>query len=293
MALVPELQWLCESKLIRSTHGVITNVRPDHLDVMGPEEIDVARALAATTPIRGRLFTTERAHLDILAEAARDRGTALVTVDEEQVRAVSDKDLSGFTYTEHAENVALALAVCAELGVPREVALEGMRSAAPDPGAMTELVIDFFGRRLIFINGFAANAPVSTRRIWEAALAKYPEVERRIAVVNCRADRVARSIQLGRELVTWPPADNIVLMGGGTYLFARAATKAGLDASRLVFVENQPVEEIFETTVGLAGRSALVMGMGNIGGQGLALVRSFTNRSTRTAACPKAQEHER
>ena len=282
MAIQPELQWLCESKLIRSTHGVITNARPDHLDIMGPTEADVAQALAGATPIRGKLFTTERKHLRVFAAAARDRGTTLVEVDEVEAARVSRAELDGFAYTEHAENVALALRVCTDLGVPRAVALSGMWKAVPDPGAMTELELDFFGRRLVFINGFAANDPVSTRRLWEQSIHKYPGLERKVAIFNCRADRVVRSIQMGRDLVNWPPADHLVLMGSGTYLFARAATEAGLDASKLVFTENQTIEEIFETTIGLVGRSALVMGMGNIGGQGLALVQCFRNRSKLT-----------
>ena len=32
MAVQPHLQSLCELRMIRSTHGVITNARPDHLD---------------------------------------------------------------------------------------------------------------------------------------------------------------------------------------------------------------------------------------------------------------------
>src|SRR5258705_9290388 len=36
MAVSPELQPLSELRLVRSTIGVITNVRADHLDVMGP-----------------------------------------------------------------------------------------------------------------------------------------------------------------------------------------------------------------------------------------------------------------
>ena len=39
------------------------------------------------------------------------------------------------------------------------------------------------------------------------------------------------------------------------------------------------IEEIFEQIVELSGPSALVMGMANIGGQGLDLVRHFSNRS--------------
>src|SRR6188768_109659 len=60
MALQPELQALSEFKLLRATHGVITNARPDHLDVMGPTGADVARALCGMIPPKGRLFTAER-----------------------------------------------------------------------------------------------------------------------------------------------------------------------------------------------------------------------------------------
>ncbi len=60
MALQPMLQSLCELKIVQSTHGVITNVRPDHLEVMGPTVPDVARALAGTVPQGGKLFTAER-----------------------------------------------------------------------------------------------------------------------------------------------------------------------------------------------------------------------------------------
>lgn len=55
MAVQPQLQALSEFELIRATHGVITNARADHLDVMGPDEEDVALALAGTTPARGPL----------------------------------------------------------------------------------------------------------------------------------------------------------------------------------------------------------------------------------------------
>ncbi|MBI5507596.1 MAG: poly-gamma-glutamate synthase PgsB [Deltaproteobacteria bacterium] len=278
MALQPELQWFSEAKLVQSTHGVITNARPDHLDVMGPEVRDVALALAATTPRGGRLYTAERAHLEILATAARDRDTTIIAVDEAAVAAVGAADLAGFSYLEHAENVALALRVCADLGIDRSVALHGMWRAAPDPGALTEHLVEFFGRHVVFVNAFAGNDPTSTRRLWEEARVKHPEARRHIAIVNCRADRPARSAQFGAALVSWPAADHVILIGTGTYLFARAATKAGLDASRLVFAEDQSVEEIFETTVSLAGQSALVMGMGNIAGPGLALSQCFRNR---------------
>jgi poly-gamma-glutamate synthase PgsB/CapB len=275
MAIQPLLQSLSELKLVRATHAVITNARPDHLEVMGPTEKEVAHALAGITPLRGKLYTAEHTHLDAMRAAAADRKSQLVVVDPFD----DEEALSKFRYTEHADNVALALAVCADLGVEREVALRGMWKGRPDPGAMTERRLDFFGRRIVFVNGFAANDPVSTEQVWTLALERYNGVGRRIAVFNCRTDRPQRSRALGQACVGWQPADHVVVMGSSTHVFADAATRAGLDATKIVLVEGLPVEEVFERIVSLAGESALVMGMGNIGGDGLKLVSYFANRA--------------
>jgi poly-gamma-glutamate synthase PgsB/CapB len=284
MALQPELQSLSEFKLLNATHAVITNARPDHLDVMGPTDELVATAMAGMTPVHGKLYTAERTHLACLRAAAEDRGTELITVDEEQVAAVATAELEQFTYTEHADNVALALRVCADLGVDRAVALRGMQKCRPDPGALSQHEVDFFGKQLVFFNGFAANDPVSTRQLWELAVRKTPSVEVRIAVFNCRVDRPDRSLQLGSEFSRWSPADYVVLMGTGTYVFARAAARAGYDPSRLMVVEELRTEEIFERIVSLAPCNAMIMGMGNVGGLGIDLARYFANRATLRSA---------
>lgn len=279
MALRPSLQWLCEARLVRATHGVITNARADHLDVMGPTESDVADALAGMIPRQGKFYTAERRHLDTFRGHASDRQSLLVAVDAEQIAQVTPEDMAGFSYVEHAENVALALRVCQDCGVKRAVALRGMWRAKPDPGVLTTHDLDFFGRRIHFVNGFAANDPESTERIWRMMLDRFPNVEKRVAIFNCRADRSDRSRQLGTSCVDWVAADHYVLMGTGTYIFARAAISRGLDPMKIVLAEDRSVEEIFEQVIPLVGRSALVMGMGNIGGQGLDLVRYFSNRS--------------
>ncbi len=279
MAVQPHLQALCEEVFVQCTMGVITNARADHLDVMGPSEEDVALAIAGTTPFGGTLVTGERRHISVFEAAAADRGTKLLKVTEEDVALVSEDEMSRFTYLEHAENVALALRVCAEFGIDRTTALSGMWSATPDPGALTAVEVEFFGRRLTFVNAFAANDPESTGRIWNMTYERYPGREKRIAVVNCRADRPDRSRQLGEACMSWAAADHYVLIGTGTYLFAKSAFKEGLDPSRVVYAEERRIEEIFEQILELSGESALIIGIANIGGPGLDLVRYFKNRS--------------
>jgi poly-gamma-glutamate synthase PgsB/CapB len=278
MALQPPLQSLCELKMIRSTHGVISNAWPDHLDVMGPDVPDVALALAGTTPVGGTLFTAEREHLPTFAAACRDRGSQLVAIGEAELDAVTDEELERFPYLEHKENVCLALAVTHSLGIPRDVALTGMLAAEPDVGALREFQIDFFGRRVVFVNGFAANDPVATERIWRLTLERHPGADSRIMVINCRLDRPDRSRQIGAALAGWPAADHYLLVGTGTYALARTAVANGLSATRLTPVEGKAARDVFEDIMGVCAGTAVVMGVGNIAGVGLELLRLFQNR---------------
>ena len=275
MALHPQLQSLCELQLVRSTHGVVTNARPDHLDVMGPGVADVARALAGTVPIGGKLFTTEQSQLAEFKTAARDRNCSVVAVGDEEIAGLTWDEIARFSHIEHPENVALALRVCADLGVPRAVALRGMWNGTPDPGVMSMYQLDDRGRQITFVNGFAANDPESTGQNWNMVVDRFAAVERRIALFNCRADRPDRSIQLAEACVQWKPADHYVLIGSATQVFSRRAAAMGLDAGRMTCAETSNTAELVDTLRKKSGRSALVMGMGNISGPGFDVVDYF------------------
>jgi len=58
-------------------------------------------------------------------------------------------------------NCSVALAVTRELGIPDVVALEGMRKARPDPGAVREQHVSVGGRRVRVVDATAANDPES------------------------------------------------------------------------------------------------------------------------------------
>ncbi len=279
MAIQPYLQSLCELKLVQSTHGVITNVREDHLDVMGPGERDVALALLGTTPPGRELFTCEKDYLHDFESICRERGTRLNVVSEAEIAALGEEDLRDFRYVEHRDNIALALKVCRAIGVSDDVALRGMKKAEPDTGAMSDLKLDFFGRQIHFINGFAANDPESTGMIWRMALEKHPDVQRRIMIINSRIDRPDRSRQIGEGLAQWPRADRYILIGSGSYFLVRYAVRAGIDARLFTNAEDLETEVIFEEVLKHCKKSTMVMGVGNIAGPGLELITYFRNRS--------------
>lgn len=277
MALQPIYQSLCELKFIRSTLGVITNARADHLDVMGPDEIDVAKALLGTTPFKGKLFTAERDYVELFKSAAKDRDSDITIISNDDISDVPDEYMEGFSYIEHAENVALALKVCEEAGVKREIAIKGMHKVTPDIGAMSESTIDWFGRTVCFVNGFAANDAESTEMIWNMSLERHSGC-RTIMVINCRDDRPDRSHQIGSVLKDWKEADHYFVIGTGAYTFIRTAVKHGLSAKKIVDLENEDVAHIFEKIIEHSENSTMVFGAGNIKGIGLELVRHFANR---------------
>lgn len=286
MALQPRFQSLTEIHMVRSTHGVITNARRDHLDVMGPTGRDVALALAGSTPVKARLFTGEREFIDVFESAVDDRGSSLRQVTDGEVAAVSEEDLAQFRYQEHAENVALSLNVCEELGVPRQVALEGMQNLAPEPGATQVHRLNFHNRELVFVNAFAANDPESTRRIWERIVSRYGEEEgyRRIAVVNCRADRPQRSREIAAAAAEWSHTDHFIVIGRGTILFLREASRLGIPPERLTVEEAATPAEVVETILEVSGKRAVIVGMANIKGAGGSVARYFGNRAVQTEA---------
>ncbi len=278
MALQPALQALCEEKFVRSSHGVITNARADHLDVMGPEVSDVARALAGTVPFGGQLYTAEQKHLPVFSAASQQRNTQLIPIGDDEVADVSWDEMAGFSHIEHPDNVALALRVCTDLGIERGTALRGMWQAPTDEGVMNLYQVDDSNRQIYFVNGFAANDPESTGSNWNMLVDRFRRVDRHIALLNCRADRVDRSVQLADACLRWKPADHYVLIGSATDVFARRALSRGMDQSRMTKAEDVQTNQLVDVLNHRAGRSAMVMGMGNISGPGMDVVQYYQRR---------------
>lgn len=55
MAVKPDLQYICENKILKSNIVAITNVREDHLDEMGDTLDKIADSLSNTIPTKGTL----------------------------------------------------------------------------------------------------------------------------------------------------------------------------------------------------------------------------------------------
>ena len=265
MAVRPDLQIVCEHSIVKATHGVITNVRPDHLEVMGPTMDDVAATLAGTVPSRSHLFTSEDVYHQLLRDRA-SKARSQFTLSEAD--AVSADEMRPFSYEEFPENVSLALDVCQSIGIGRQEALEGMWNVNPDVGAMTrwrfeENTPDLGVRQLEFINGFAANDPESYIRVWKRLeLDKNPE--KVILLMNIRSDRQRRSKDLaplfGREM----KAAHYVLIGEETALFADMIRRGGVPSELIHNLSHLEAPALWNRLAIMGPDGSQVIGVGNI-----------------------------
>ncbi|MEX0991293.1 MAG: poly-gamma-glutamate synthase PgsB [Actinomycetota bacterium] len=264
MAVEPALQEVSQRKLIRSTVGVISNVREDHLAEMGPTLEEVARSLSTTMPWDCPCVTAESELGWVLEEEARKRRTHLIYADPE---SVTDEEMDHFEYFTFKENVAIALAVAQELGVAREDALRGMWEAAPDPGVLTVESYFVGDKHIRFANVFAANDPNSTRMNFDRLLETGAVVPPIITLINCRPDRVERNRQMG-ELVEHLLTDVLVVIGHPSRSAVDAAAKSF--HGRVVDLGGEDVdpEDILRAILEEVDGEASVVAIGNIHGQG-------------------------
>jgi poly-gamma-glutamate synthase PgsB/CapB len=268
MAVAPALQEVNQTKLICSTIGVVCNVREDHLQEMGPTLPDVARSLSRSMPVGGVCVTAERDLLPVLQEEADKRSCRLVAVGPE---SVTRREMAGFGYYTFEENVAVALAVAAELGIPRDIAIEGMWQAAPDPGVLTVHTYQMNAKSLRFANVFAANDPRSTamnfQQLYERGAVRPPI----FTLINCRPDRIERNAQMG-ELVPELLTEKLFLIGHPT----KSARLALPDSWRGPVFDlggaGRPAAEIVQTLMDEIEEEASLLAIGNIHGQGELLI---------------------
>jgi poly-gamma-glutamate synthase PgsB/CapB len=263
MALDPVLQFVSETAMIRSTVGVITNVRPDHYEVMGKSLDDVAEALSQSIPEGGILVTGDNRYHPFFAEAAARRGSrAILAGGTEEEGDDTPQNIHRFR-----ENAEIARSVCALLGLdPGTVAADLDGAALAGEGAGTFHVR--LGEKMVhFVDAFAANDVHSTGVIQARALAQNA-CRPFIALFNNRADRPLRMKSFADDLLAGALYDYIAVTGEVRFL-ARRYLLRKIPAQRIVTLPDAHPKELLEALFEkIACTECTIVGMGNEKGPG-------------------------
>jgi poly-gamma-glutamate synthase PgsB/CapB len=267
MALKPEYQRTSERMIVRSTIGILTNVREDHQDVMGETLPEIARSLLNTCPWNGILVTAETNPeiTPIIDEVAASRGSRVIYADPEWV---SDADIERFDYIAFKENVAIGVAIADLLGIPREVAMRGMVEAAPDPGVLRMKELKILGKRVTWANLFAVNDRESMVVAMEKLVPFITPETTTVGILNNRSDRERRAIQFADVAVRDLDFEYLVTFGAFEALVTDRLVANDYRLDRILNLGDTtrpPVEYIVERMIGqMPTPHVLVVGFVNI-----------------------------
>jgi len=276
MAVSPELQWISEHKMVKSTIGVITNVHEDHLEDIGPGLNDMAESLKLTIPQNGILVTAEKDYFPVFKEQADKLKTKIIWADPDYI---SSKIIKKFNYMNFKENVSIALRVNKLVGVKEEVALKGMLKANPDPGALKVYKLIKEGKIIFFVNAFAANDRHSTLLIWENVkkifdLNNLPVPV--IGIINGREDRALRAIQFAHILTKEIILSKIILVGPLSRLTERTFLKLKVSPKNIINLARiTDIEKVLQIVLQFTSNKVLLIGFGNTKDMGQSLIEYF------------------
>lgn len=262
MAVNPDYQIVFQNKLLKANIGVIVNVLEDHLDVMGPTLDQIADAFLATIPYNGTLILSESPYVDFFTTEAKKRNTKVIVANN---AAVPESFLNKFNYMVFPENAALAFAVAQALGISQTIAVKGMLKATPDPGAMRIHSLKSKYGKGSFINAFAANDPSSTLNIWNRILKQGYSSKNSVIIMNCRNDRVDRTIQFVEDVLPHIDISTLILIGTTVGPVLNAVNNKLIKVDELLNLEHQTTTEIFHVLEKKLNNN-IVFGLGNIHG---------------------------
>ena len=259
MAVNPQYQWISEHRIVRSTLGVITNVRRDHLDEMGTTILDIAKSISNTIPFNSKIVSSQNKFVDLFKSIAAKRNSDIDVSDTSEIK----KDyIDRFPYIEHPENIALALKVCNNLGIDNKIALRGMLKTNPDPGVLFIWDILKNKNKNQFISAFAANDPDSTIKVWN--LIKNKSKNKKSIFLNTRNDRRYRTVQLIDLVYNVIKPDLFIIRGDNLNSIIKKYNNKDIKLKLFDMTSSQ--NEVVNYITSLNG--FFIMGIGNIVGWG-------------------------
>lgn len=270
MAVNPDYQIVFQEKLLQANIGVIVNVLEDHMDVMGPTLDNIADAFISTIPYNGHLIISESPYVELYKKEAKKRNTKVIVADNSKI---DDTYLRKFDYMVFPENASLALGVAEALGIPEDTAFRGMLKAQPDPGAMR---VHKMGQASYFVNGFAANDPVSTINIWHRLEELNYPTDNSMLLMNCRDDRVDRTIQFVEDVLPYLPTKTLILIGTSPEPILNAVHSGQLRVGELLDLTGETTEQIYNKLIQIMDNHVLY-GIGNIHGAAEPLVEKIAH----------------
>lgn len=272
MSIDPMFQKL-ESTFYKPNIYIISNIRDDHREKMGPTLDDQINSMCSAIPTNSKIIACESSYMNKIEATAKLHKS-------EFIKAVnlSDNERKLIPHSAHITNVEIALTVCLEANIPREKAFNAILKEIKTVESPV-YTIPNTEHKQYFLNAFSVNDIQSVEDYLKHWITKL-NVSNKIAIVlNTRADRPLRTdlftdwINSNQENI-----DTVILTGDHKIRANRLLTKStnNITIKQLKFNSQHNITDYI---IEYASNTSLIVGLGNIGGQGFKIINEFSKIS--------------
>ncbi|ABV33731.1 poly-gamma-glutamate synthase PgsB [Pseudothermotoga lettingae] len=260
MSIKPEILRCEIQNILKPQFIAITRIEIDHTEDLGKTIQEIRQNIArACNP--GATVVTMKENLDKSSvEILKRKGCNVIEIDSHKFLIKPD------SYVEFDENLALAHKICEIVGIDESSIFNAFRNISGDIGVLRfwKLTND-----VIVVNGFAANDPDSTIRVFNRAkeiLNELGSFDQFVGILNLRADRVDRTVQWLNCLKEWFPFEKLYVVGSDSALFVKRLKNPKCVATT--------VEKLIDV-VSRFDQRTVIFGFGNIAGAGMKLIEKW------------------
>ncbi len=261
MSIKPEIL-KCEIQgILKPNLIVITKISVDHIEDLGNELKTVRKNIAKVCNSGATVITLKNNLDEDSIKIIRKKNCKIIEIDD-----FPEMNQEITNYFEFNENIQLALKACEHIGVDNIEISKALQKVSPDIGA---LKCWKFPKGALFVNGFAANDPDSTIKVYDLAKIKLSSLMstkkfgKVVGILNLRSDRVDRTLQWLNHLKFWSPFNLIYVIGEDNKLFARK-----IKDKRFIPIETERLIEKIESET-----ETLFFGFGNIAGESMKILK--------------------
>ncbi len=245
MAVQPRLQYISQHKILKADIGVITNIRLDHTEEMGPTLDEICESISNTIPKKGILITSEVKYFDKLKKKCDELDTEIIKAEPKDI----------YSEINFKDNVACALEVCKLMGIEEKIAFESMKNFIRDP---YDLRLYKMKNNSIFINGLSINDPDSSEIVYRELNKKYNwQNKELVLLINNRPDRGYRAnhmVDLTRRL----DPEEVIIMGSFTNILNK----------KLKDFKTRIVDDVMNLDLDRYNEEHVIFAVGNIANSG-------------------------
>jgi len=161
MSIQPECLQAESRYLLQPELLAVSNIRPDHLEVLGESKEDIALALTAAFRRKMTVYIPEEELCPAIQKGAEKKKIEIRPTRKE---VTSEQLIDELVYPEFEPNIRLALTILRACGLNDEVIAQGLKKVKPDSGCprMWEKSFDDLGKKVYLVSLFAANDPQSS-----------------------------------------------------------------------------------------------------------------------------------